>query len=381
MEIVIVGAGPVGCYTAQLLKNYGIKTRIIEEHQEVGKPIKCAGLVGRQVFEKTLLPPSESSIINRIDGASFFYGDDNFIIKRERVAYVIDRARFDKNLSQGLEVECGKRVVEIKEERAGYILKTNDADIYADLVIGADGALSRVRKYINIQGNSKGNVKRNFKKREYVKNYLGIQYRIKLEEDLPGSKIAQVYLREGIPFFIWVIPEGDNIIRVGVISRNSRRDLLEFLRESKIKGDIIGKLAGIIPIGLTKNYYKNIALVGDAAVQVKPLTGGGIFYGLKSAEILAKCIRDRKLDEYDRLLKGKFRKEIKFGLKARRFYEEINEKELKNIFMLFKKNAGIIERVANFENHSIIFIEFLKNPGMFRDASKILSRNIGKILF
>ena len=381
MEIVIVGAGPVGCYTAQLLKNYGIKTRIIEEHQEVGKPIKCAGLVGRQVFEKTLLPPSESSIINRIDGASFFYGDDNFIIKRERVAYVIDRARFDKNLSQGLEVECGKRVVEIKEERAGYILKTNDDDIYADLVIGADGALSRVRKYINIQGNSKGNIKRNFKKREYVKNYLGIQYRIKLEEDLPGSKITQVYLREGIPFFIWVIPEGDNIIRVGVISRNSRRDLLEFLRESKIKGDIIGKLAGIIPIGLTKNYYKNIALVGDAAVQVKPLTGGGIFYGLKSAEILAKCIRDRKLDEYDRLLKRKFRKEIKFGLKARRFYEEINEKELKNIFMLFKKNAGIIERVANFENHSIIFIEFLKNPGMFRDASKILSRNIGKILF
>ena len=381
MEIVIVGAGPVGCYTAQLLKNYGIKTRIIEEHQEVGKPIKCAGLVGRQVFEKTLLPPSESSIINRIDGASFFYGDDNFIIKRERVAYVIDRARFDKNLSQGLEVECGKRVVEIKEERAGYILKTNDDDIYADLVIGADGALSRVRKYINIQGNSKGNIKRNFKKREYVKNYLGIQYRIKLEENLPGSKITQVYLREGIPFFIWVIPEGDNIIRVGVISRNSRRDLLEFLRESKIKGDIIGKLAGIIPIGLTKNYYKNIALVGDAAVQVKPLTGGGIFYGLKSAEILAKCIRDRKLDEYDRLLKRKFKKEIKFGLKARKFYEEINEKELKNIFMLFKKNAGIIERVANFENHSIIFIEFLKNPGMFRDASKILSRNIGKILF
>jgi len=75
MEIVIVGAGPVGCYTAQLLKNYGIKTRIIEEHQEVGKPIRCAGLVGRQVFEKILLPFSKSSILNRIDGASFFYGD------------------------------------------------------------------------------------------------------------------------------------------------------------------------------------------------------------------------------------------------------------------------------------------------------------------
>jgi len=381
MEIVIVGAGPVGCYTAQLLKNYGIKTRIIEEHQEVGKPIRCAGLVGRQVFEETLLPLSENSIINRIDGALFFYGDDNFIIQRERVAYVIDRERFDKSLSQGLNVECGKRVVEIKERRAGYILKTNDDDIYADLVIGADGATSRVRKYIAIQGNSEGNKKRNYKKKEYIKNYLGIQYRIKLEEDLSCSKITQVHLREGIPFFIWVIPEGDNIVRVGVISGNPRRDLLEFLRESKIKGNIIGKLAGVIPIGLTKNIYKNIALVGDAAVQVKPLTGGGIFYGLKSAELLAKCIRDNRLDEYDRLLKRKFRKEIKFGLKARKFYEEINKKELKNIFMLFKKNAEFIEKVANFENHSVIFIEILKNPKIFRDARQILSRNIGKLLF
>jgi flavin-dependent dehydrogenase len=137
----------------------------------------------------------------------------------------------------------------------------------------------------------------------------------------------------------------------------------------------------MIPVGVTKNYYKNIALVGDAAVQVKPLTGGGIFYGLKSAELLAECIRDNRLDEYDRRLKRKFGKEIKFALKARKFYEEINEKELKNIFMLFKKNAGFIEKVANFENHSVIFIEILKNPKIFRDARQILSRNIGKLLF
>ena len=378
MEIVIVGAGPIGCYTAQLLKKYNIKARIFEEHKEVGKPIRCAGLVGRQVFEKTLLPLSKSSIINRIDGASFFYGNDKFSIHRERVAYVIDRERFDKNLSEGLKVECGKRVVGIKEERNGYTLKTNGSDdIYADLVIGADGVNSRVRKYIN----SIDNDYVNDKKRGYVKCYLGVQYRIKVEENLLCSKITQVHLREGIPFFIWVIPEGDNIIRVGVVSENAHDDLKGFLREFEIKGEIVGKLAGMIPVGLTKNYYKNIALVGDAAVQVKPLTGGGIYYGLKSAELLAECIRDNRLDEYDRRLKKKHGREIKFGLKARKLYEEVNEKELKNIFMLFKKNAGIIERAANFENHSAIFIEILKNPKIFRDARHILSRNIGKLLF
>ena len=377
MKIVIVGAGPVGCYTAQLLKNYNIKTRIIEEDQEVGKPIRCAGLVGRQVFEKTLLPLSKSSIINRIDGASFFYGDDNFQIKREGVAYVIDRARFDKDISEGLEVECGKRLVEIKEGRTGYILKTNEDDIYADLVIGADGVKSQVRKYINFMWNNNGNNK----KRDYVKYYLGMQYRIKLEEDLPCSKITQVYLREGISFFIWVIPEGDNIIRVGVVSENARRDLAQFIKGFKIKGKIVGKLAGMIPVGFTKNYYKNIALVGDAAVQVKSLTGGGIFYGLKSAELLAECIRDNRLDEYDRRLKRKFGKEIKFGLKGRQIYEKLNNNELEEIFLIFKKNAGFIEKMADFENHSKIFVEAFKNPKIFMEAGKILSRNLGKILF
>jgi len=377
MEIVIVGAGPVGCYTAQLLKKYGFKSRIIEEHREVGKPIRCAGLVGREVFKNTLLPLSESSIINHIDGALFCYKDDNFQINREGVAYVVDREKFDKNLSQGLEVEYGKKLIEISKERFGYIIKTEVKDIYADLVIGADGANSRVRKYINFLDN---NYTKDIKK-GYVKSYLGVQYRIKVEENLLYDKITQVHFREGIPFFIWVIPEGNNIFRVGVISENAREDLIQFLRNFIIKGEIIARLAGMIPVGITKNYYKNIALVGDAAVQVKPLTGGGIYYGLKSAELLAECIRDDRLDEYDRRLKKKHGREINFGLKARKLYEKINEKELKNIFMLFKRNAGIIEKAANFENHSVIFVEILKNPKIFKDARKILNRNILKLLF
>ncbi len=380
MEIVIVGAGPAGCYTAQLLKNYGFKTRIIEEHREVGKPVRCAGLVGRQVFENTLLPLSETSIINQINGALFFYRDDNFQIKREGVAYVIDREKFDKNLSQGLEIECGKKLIEIKKEGSSYILKTTLEDIYADLVIGADGPSSQVRKFINVNKNN-GKDEKKDRKRERVKLYVGVQYRMKLDKELTPPSITQVHLREGIPFFIWIIPEGDNIIRLGVISKNCRKDLEQFIEDFRIKGEIIEKLSGIFLVGLTQNFYQNIALVGDAACQVKPLTGGGIYYGLKSAELLAECIRDNRLDEYDKRLKRKFGKEIKFALKARKFYEEINEKELKNIFMLFKKNAGFIEKVANFENHSVIFKEALKNPKIFIEVGKILGRNIGKILF
>jgi geranylgeranyl reductase family protein len=373
MKIVIVGAGPAGCYTAQLLKSYGIKTRIIEKHSEVGKQARCAGFIGRQVFENTLLPISKSSIVNQINGALFFYKDNSFLIKRKDVAYVIDREKFDKNLSQGLDVECGKKLIEIKKDRSGYILKTNVDNIYADLVIGADGPNSLVKKFMNL-GRNKG-------KGEVVKYYTGIQYRIKLDKDLFSPKVVQVHLREGVSFFIWVIPESNNIIRLGLIAENSRKHLNQFIKDLKITGKIIERLAGMVSLGGIQSFYKNIALVGDAACQIKPLTGGGIYYGLKSAEILAECIREGKLGEYDTRLKRKFEREIKFGLKGRQIYERLNNNELEEIFLIFKKNARFIEKMADFENHSVVFREALKNPKIFIEVGKILGRNIGKILF
>jgi len=384
MEIVIVGAGPIGCYTAQLLKKYGIKARIIEEHKEVGKPVKCAGIVGRQVFEDTLIGISKSSVINQINGAFFFYKEDNFRIEREGVAYVIDREKFDKELSKGLDIEYGRRLLEIEKRGKGYCLKTSSGNIFADIVIGADGVKSRVRKFMMselgmLKENKEDDLKDGIK--DGIRYYNGWQYRIRVEENFVPEKFAQVYMSEGIPFFIWTIPESEKIVRVGIISKNGRIKLNHFLEESKIRGEIIDKLAGIIPLGMiAKTSDKNIAVVGDAACHVKPLTGGGIYYGLKAAEILVECIKENNLPEYDRRWKRKLGREIRLGLWARKVYEKLNEHETKNIFSLFKENAILIERVSNFENHSKLFREAFKRPKIFLRASKILGRNIRKII-
>jgi len=390
MEIVIVGAGPIGCYTAQLLKKCGINSfRIIEEHGEVGRPVRCAGIVGKPVFEDSLIPLSRSSILNQINGALFFYRGDSFKIKRSGVALVIDREKFDKDLSQGLEVEYGRRLLEIEEEQykgSKYRLKTNKGDIWADMVIGADGPRSRVRKFIDSKGNKSrvgdgsdrtgpGSGETNF--------YKGVQYRIKLEDEDFSREMARVYMREGVSFFVWIIPEGDGIIRLGVIAENGRRELERVIEEEGIKGEIIDRLAGIIPLGLCRSVYGKAAVVGDAARQVKPLTGGGIYYGMKAAEILVDCIQEGTLAEYDKRWKNEFGREIKFGLWARKVYQRLNksEHELENIFSLFKENAEFIERAANFENHSSLFKEAFKRPKIFVKAGKIFGRNIGKILF
>ena len=410
MEIVIVGAGPIGCYTAQLLKKCGINSfRIIEEHGEVGRPVRCAGIVGKPVFEDSLIPLSRDSILNQINGTLFFYNGDSFKIERSGVALVIDREKFDKQLSRGLEVECGIRLLGIEEEKeeeeesdgAGsgsgdgsrYRLKTNQGDIRADIVIGSDGPRSRVRKFIDEKGNnSDGSDHGSGGETNF---YKGVQYRIKLDnsEDLENEgedkgeffsgEMVRVYMREGIPFFVWIIPEGDGIIRLGTIAENGRRELERVIEEEGIKGEIINRLAGIIPIGLCQSVYQKVAVVGDAARQVKPLTGGGIYYGMRAAEILVECIQEGALAEYDQRWKSKFGREIKFGLWARKVYERLNksEYELEDIFLLFKENADFIERAANFENHSLLFREAFKRPKIFVEAGKILRRNIGKIIF
>ena len=411
MGIVIVGAGPIGCYTAQLLKKCGINSfRIIEEHSEVGRPVRCAGIVGRPVFEDSLIPLSRDSILNQINGALFFYRGDSFKIERSGVALVVDREKFDKELCQGLKVEYGIRLLEIEEEGEGdgaagsgegsrYRLKTNQIDIWADMVIGADGPQSRVKKFIDskservkrgsVAKKDNGNLNRGIDDSGETKFYKGVQYRIKLD-DLKGledkffsGEMTRVYMREGIPFFVWIIPEGDGIIRLGVIAENGRKELERVIEEEGIKGEIIDRLAGIIPIGLCQSAYKKVAVVGDAARQVKPLTGGGIYYGMKAAEILVEYIREGALAEYDKRWKSKFGREIKFGLWARKVYERLSkdEHELKDIFLLFKENAEFVERVANFENHSLLFREALKKPKIFTKAGKIFGRNIGKIIF
>ena len=83
--------------------------------------------------------------------------------------------------------------------------------------------------------NKKDDLKEGIK--DGIKYYNGWQYRIKLEENFVPVRFAQVWMSEGIPFFIWAIPENEKIVRVGIISKNGRIKLNHFLAESKIKGE------------------------------------------------------------------------------------------------------------------------------------------------
>lgn len=355
-KIVIVGAGPVGCYLGQLLKNAGFSPLLLEEHAEVGRPVSCAGIVGRDLFSELRIPLSRKSIINVIDGAAVSYNGTKFDLNRPGVAYIVDRAEFDKELSQKLDIEFNTELKEVSPIRDGYLLKTSNGEYFADIVVGADGPNSRVRRGLGFNSD--------------MKLYRGYQYRLKMEAE--RNNYVQVSYVKPFSFFTWLIPEGNGICRLGTISNNPYQELNNYMAQHDIRGEIIEKNAGAIPIGTCELVRGNAALLGDAACQVKPITSGGIYYGLKAAELLADAINAENLSQYAERWREEFEKEIRICLLLRFILENIGDDVLRRLFDYVRENSDLIEKIGDFENHSSVIWSLVSNPRTYPTIGALL---------
>lgn len=370
MRILIVGAGPTGCYTAQLLKKMGYQPMLLEEHATLGKPVHCAGIISSEILTLVEHFISTDAINNKVDIFSINTPwEDPFSISKEGIAVVLNREKFDSSLGEGLDVHLGERVSSIKNNSNIYIINTEQGGKYeADILIGADGVNSIVRKYF-LHNYVKKNVKSNIK----LDYYFGLQYLIELDDSsqMISHNEIRVFFNSKIPFFVWIVPEKGHSLRIGVLADNGKKVLTDFMREQRIEGEIKEIYTGKIPIGYIPTSANSIALVGDAACQIKPLTGGGLSYGLQSAVILADCIKEGKLEQYDSRWKKKFGQEIRFGIKARKIYENLDESQRWEIFKLFKKNSDFIEKVVDYDQHSKLFREAFRQPRILLDAGKV----------
>ncbi|HVN67338.1 MAG TPA: NAD(P)/FAD-dependent oxidoreductase, partial [Candidatus Sulfotelmatobacter sp.] len=172
--------------------------------------------------------------------------------------------------------------------------------------------------------------------------------------------------------FTWLIPEGDGIVRIGTICNNPYQGLNSFMEKQGLKGEIIEKNAGAIPIGTCELAKGQAALVGDAACQVKPITSGGIYYGLKAAELLADAIKEGNLANYQAKWAEEFGQEIKLCLLLRNVMENMGDDVLKKVFEYIRDNAGLIEKIGDFENHSSIVWSLISNPRTYPTIGTLL---------
>lgn len=343
MNITVIGAGPAGLLVSQYLNKAGYKVRIIEEHKTIGKPISCSGLIGRDFFDHFKEFDFKDSIRNRIDGAKVFLGNESFELKRKGVSYVVDRSAFDQTLSKGLEVSLDERFQSFDRNKETISIKTNKRRFNTDLLIGSDGPSSRVRSQ-EFQFNIK-----------YCKGY-----QIRTKADLDMEHFVEVHIQR--PFFTWVIPEGEGIFRIGTVSDNPREELDRFLKQKGIKKHPIEVQAGVIPVGRGNVYKDRVFLLGDAACQVKPLSGGGVYYGALASECLAKSIISGEYNDYSKECDRLIGKEISKGLFMRKIYENLSEKELSKIFEFVKSKKQILDEHGSFDEHYKTIFSLIKDP-------------------
>ncbi len=356
-DVAIIGAGPAGSYMAWQLASRGRRVVLLEEHEQIGEPVNCTGIIGAECFKK--FPLGMSSVLGASDSARFYSpaGHEIYMQKEEHQAYIVDRAVFDRQLAMkaaetGAFVQTGKCVRDILIEKTGVKLFSSDRakPIEAKAAVIAAGFNSKLPEMLGL-----GHI---------AKYAFGAQ----VEVSLPPKSIVEVYFGNKVApdFFAWLVPTSGRKGLVGLFSRTKQAShLRNFLNSLYSRGKIdreTGRAVfGGVPLGMIrKSYAERILAVGDAAGQVKPTTGGGVYYGLLCADIAVNTLdlalkRDdlsaKALRGYEVKWKGALGKEIRTGQMARSIYHRLSDAQIERVFDIVE-SSGLHRLVLEDKNFS-----------------------------
>ncbi len=352
-DVVVIGAGPVGCKTAELIAKKGFEVLVLEEHIEVGVPVQCSGLVSHRIFK--LSGASKNVIVNRMKKARFYCKENCVELKSKKPVYVIDREKFDKEMAKksenaGAKIKASTRFENYKKIKNYVDVKTNKGNFQTKILIGCDGPNSTVARAAKIK---------------LPDNVLtGIQ--ITAKSDFDPNKVELWFGSKVCPdFFGWVIPENENFARVGLASSKKVAERFDNFIKMRLKGKIKfkNKLAGPIRYGLIENSVSdNVILVGDAACHVKPFSGGGVIYGLIGTEFAAEaCVKSLEeenysyqffKENYDDVWKNKLAWPIRKGLFMKNLIHSFSDWQLSLLFSTI--NATKIKKLLEFTDMDLL---------------------------
>jgi flavin-dependent dehydrogenase len=307
-DAVIVGAGPSGCFTANFLKkDFNV---LMVDNASFPRSKPCGGLLteeSKDILKKIKLPVSMFSTPEYLD-ITYRDLDNGFDIRQKKNYLNVDRNAFDfelLNLSKnGIDFSSNTRFLDaekMNEGTEGYklILEKNGKKIVVEsqFLIGADGALSTVRK-----------------KATCTKVYQLIAMQ---EWFLGNHNIDAFYFifsKDVTDYYSWLIPKGNSLVcgaafpigndvlsRFGLLKQKVKDILGDGAAFYKKEACLLTKIKSTEEICLGSN---NIFLVGEAAGLVSPSTGDGISFALRSGFNCAQAIKnaaDAPLESYKEL--------------------------------------------------------------------------------
>ncbi|MDE1847437.1 MAG: NAD(P)/FAD-dependent oxidoreductase [Candidatus Micrarchaeota archaeon] len=325
-EVAVVGAGTAGLLAAKRLAELGIETQVYDQKERPGIPVRASGILSISGLE-TLGIDYRKVVTNTLCGAKLHMGSEVLNVRAPRpIAKVLDRFELNE-LCYADAQKLGARMI-TKSKVDGKLLESLNADKF---IVGADGAVSVVARHFGFP--------------EIPRHVL--TYRAEYDYRLVESDMVELFFdNKMIPgFFGWISPNSKDVAEIGIgidsASGNSRAAFERFKKVSEIAqivagGKIIGEGASIIPIGIRKHFVddkRGVLLVGDAAGQVKPTTGGGIIFGGNGARYAAQAIsacisKGASLEYYERSWRKEFQKEMVLHSFFYNMYASMNSGQL-----------------------------------------------------
>jgi digeranylgeranylglycerophospholipid reductase len=389
-DVTIIGAGPVGSFVARALSEHQISVALIEQHKTIGHPINCAGLISSRVFE-TFHIPKDDIVQNEITTAHIHSPDDSILtIGGDKPhAYRIDRSKLDMFLAdeaqkKGAKLFLGDKAFSIERDPSTIDIETSQKHhIQSDILVGADGPYSRVRDVFGFP-----------EPKEYLQG-IGAQLN---DTNLDGSSV-EIFVGNKIApgFFAWMIPTNQNgtSAHVGLcVQKKSgispKKYLQDFLTSPKTSDYLSNSTieyhtGGIIPLGTLKQTVdERVLLVGDAAAQVKPTSGGGIYPGLLCAKHCANTILDSlekqeysssQLQSYHNNWKQDIGKELSKGMYFRKIYTRLSDDLFDKYIKKLQQDtvANIITEYGDIDYPSRLVKPLLKKtPSLLRILTQLV---------
>ena len=403
-DVTIIGAGPIGSTLAYELAKEDIKVCLIDKKKVIGLPLQCAGIINKRVLDVNQFP--DELILNKAKGAVLHSKNHSLSVsKEEDQALIIDRVELDQYLynraiENGVDSYLSSKVVNIDdvEGKVSFQNESVEKSIRSKIIVGADGPISLVSSAI---GND-------------FDYYCASQYLVRIEEDNNMMSFVDLYAYGDLfPGFIWQIPVSKNTFRIGLFSNydyKRQNEILDDFLENDFNYEdyeIIEKYKGKIPIYSKENkLFKNRALIiGDAASQIKPTTGGGLLIGFEAVGMAKKAIvkalisedfnslnfeketHDDKeilqdcLKSYQEDFEERFIKEFSYQFKVQKTLCTLSDDDLDYFFEKLKEKEAdkLISEYGDMDNQSILVKEFLKRGLVLTLLPAIHKRELAKI--
>lgn len=352
-DAIIVGGGPVGSQLACRLATMGYRIVVLDRKPDSGVPVCCTGIVSEECVRAYGIP---ERIIFRHANSALVFAPSGKAVRLNRgspQAAILDRPAFNAFMAE----RAGEAGAEFLMGARATRLAFNDD--FAEVTYCRDGASEHLAAKVVV-------VATGFSQELSVKAGLKQADRFaagaQAEVEARDVEEIEVYLgsRFSPGYFAWLVPTKNGKALAGLLARQAPRpSLARFLCFLQSEGKISSPDAsiGVSAVALRppgRTYSDRLLVVGTAAGQVKPTTGGGIYYGLLCADIAARVLDEglrkgslsrRSLSAYQKAWKATLDAEIRTGYWGRKIYERLSDSRLDRIVDIME-SSGIIENIS-----------------------------------